>query len=266
MKLSSKHNPHWLYLSAIVCLGMLSITHAQAQQSNPLELDPRAARAGGAIFRAQCATCHGADAKGIESIEAPDLTLIWTRNESSDSAVFQTIQNGIPGSIMPPHGFPETEIWMLVSYLKSVRVGGSTELYTGDASDGGRLFASNCVTCHRAGEGGGSLGPDLTTITAQRSRQAMISSVRNPSASIGRGYRPVTLLTNSGRRIHGTIKGEDAFSIQIMDSNQRLLGFAKSDLLELDRETESLMPSFVETELSNSELEDILSYLNRQRQ
>ncbi|MBL4572816.1 MAG: c-type cytochrome, partial [Gammaproteobacteria bacterium] len=82
---------------------------ASAQQTNPLASNSRAALAGGVIFRAQCATCHGADAKGISSIDAPDLTMMWTQPGMTENRVFTRIQEGIPGSIMPAHDFPDTE-------------------------------------------------------------------------------------------------------------------------------------------------------------
>jgi putative heme-binding domain-containing protein len=237
---------------------------ASAQQTNPLASDPRAARAGGVIFRGQCATCHGADAKGISSIDAPDLTLMWTQPGMSENRVFTRIQAGIPGSIMPSHDFPDTEIWMLVSYLRSVAVTGSTREFTGDSGNGGRLFAAHCNECHRAGISGGSLGPNLGRITEIRSQAALRNSVREPNSSIGRGYKPIILSTTNASNVSGIIKGEDAFSIQVLDSSQRLRGFAKSELLSSDRDIDSLMPAFPEGQLSESQLDDILSFLNQQ--
>jgi putative heme-binding domain-containing protein len=237
---------------------------ASAQQTNPLASDPRAARAGGVIFRGQCASCHGADAKGISSIEAPDLTMMWTQPGMTENRVFTRIQAGIPGSIMPPHDFPDTEIWMLVSYLRSVAVAGSTREFTGNEDRGGRLFAAHCIECHRAGISGGSLGPNLERITQRRSQAALRSSIRDPSSTIGRGYKPIILSTTIDANVSGIIKGEDAFSIQILDSNQRLRGFAKSELLSSDRDIDSLMPAFPEGQLSDSQLDDILSYLHQQ--
>jgi putative heme-binding domain-containing protein len=250
---------------SIFFLLSLYATSGFAQQINPLESDPRAARAGGVIFRAQCATCHGADARGISSIDAPDLTLMFTREETTDGSVFDTIQQGIPGSIMPPHGFPDAEIWMLVSYLKSVAVGGSQDDFEGDSDLGRNLFAANCSRCHRASGGGGSLGPALGSITARRSRAALINSVRMPNSSIGRSYKPVELLMADGSAVSGTLKSEDAFSIQIMDSDQQLRAFSKSDIDELRRDINSLMPAFSQSMLSDSDVENILSFLNQTR-
>ena len=148
---------------------MLLVVNAYAQTLNPLEADPRAARAGGSIFRAQCATCHGADAKGISTIDAPDLTMMWSQRQLSEEGVFQIIRDGISGSIMPPHSFPDTEIWMLVSFLQSVAEVGISNEVAGDSSRGAQLFARHCSDCHRSNGNGGSLGPDLSNITARRS-------------------------------------------------------------------------------------------------
>lgn len=252
-------------MAIAVISAILLASSATAQQTNPLASDPRAAGAGGVIFRAQCATCHGADAKGISSIDAPDLTLMWTQPGMSEARVFSRIQEGVPGSIMPPHNFPDTEIWMLVSYLRSVAVAGATREFTGDAANGERLFNNHCVECHRAGGDGGSLGPNLERITARRSQAALHSSVREPSASISRGFKPIMLSTEDDGDVTGIIKSEDAFSIQILDSNQRLRGFTKSALLSSSRDIESLMPAFSERQLNDAQLDDILSYLHQQR-
>ncbi len=251
-------------LFAALAVFLIAST-ASAQQTNPLASDPRAARAGGVIFRGQCASCHGADAKGISSIDAPDLTLMWAQPGMTENRVFTRIQAGIPGSIMPPHDFPDTEIWMLVSYLRSVAITGSTGEFSGEPENGERLFAAHCIECHRVGSSGGSLGPNLERITQRRSQEALLRSVREPNSHIGRSYKPIILSTTNAANVSGIIKGEDAFSIQILDSNQRLRGFAKSALLFSDRNIDSLMPAFPEGQLNNSQLDDILSYLHQQR-
>jgi putative heme-binding domain-containing protein len=262
-------------LTALMSLSaipiVLQLSSVQAQQVNPLESDPRAALAGGVLFRSQCATCHGGDAKGITGIDAPDLTLIWSAGETTDEGVFQTIRNGVPGSIMPSHGLTDPETWMLVSYLRSVAVTGATK-FSGDSLRGSALFLTNCGRCHRVKSGGGSLGPDLSQITTRRSSAALINSVRDPSAVIARRYHPVSVVFAAGgaaaasnqRRVQGALKSEDAFSIQMMDTNQQLRAFMKADLIEIVREPNSLMPAFSRAALSNAELEDIFTFLQSQ--
>ena len=250
-----------LFQAFLLSYALLIVNSSIAQEVNPLEGDPRAPRIGGSLFRAQCATCHGPDARGIDSIDAPDLTLIYSREGVNDQSVFQVIREGIPGSIMPPHTFQDVEVWMLVSYLRSVAAAGASIIIDGDSRRGLSLFNENCAHCHRVNGRGGSLGPDLSTITARRTQDALVNSIRDPSANIARRYKPVTLVTANNRLIQGTIKSEDAFSIQIMDSNQSLRGFKKLTLQDVIHEEISLMPSFTESDLSSNEINDILSFL-----
>jgi putative heme-binding domain-containing protein len=233
-----------------------------AQTVNPYESNAGAIRAGGALFRARCATCHGADAKGIE---APDLTLLWASNVTNDGLVFQTIRDGVSGSIMPSTSAPDTEIWTIVAYLKSISTVAVLENAAGDSLRGQQLFASNCSSCHRVNGEGGSLGPDLSTIGGIRDRGTLATSIRSPSALIGSNYRPVTLIDGSGQRIIGLKKSEDAFSIQVMDSDQRLRAFNKQDLQQLTEESVSLMPEWGPEELSDRDLDDLLRYLGTLR-
>ncbi len=235
---------------------------SMAQIVNPYESNASAIRAGGVLFRARCATCHGADAKGIE---APDLTLLWALNVTNDALVFQTIREGVSGSIMPSTSAPDTEIWTIVAYLKSISTVAVSDNASGDSVRGQQLFESNCSSCHRVNGKGGSLGPDLSRIGAIRDRGMLTTSVRTPSASIGSSYRPVTLIDGSGQRIIGLKKSEDAFSIQVMDSSQRLRAFNKQDLQQLSEESISLMPEWGPEEISDRDLDDLLRYLGTLR-
>ena len=250
-------------LSLGLALLLAGQTALAAQAVNPHAGDPRAVRAGGALFRAQCAACHGADGRGIASIDAPDLTLIWAREGVDDEFVYQVIRDGVPGSIMPPHGLSETELWMLVAFMDSLSEGGADAEFNGDSGNGRRLFAANCAECHRAGaEAGGVLGPPLTGVTRRRAPEALIQSIREPSARIDRGFRPVTVQTGAGDAVTGVLKNEDAFSLQLVTEAQRLRAFHRDGLGRITRLGESLMPAFGHAELDDEEIADLLAFLH----
>ena len=80
---------------------------------------------------------------------------------------------------------------------------------------------------------------------------------------IADGYQPVTLVTRDGQRIRGVKKNEDAFSVQIMDTHERLQGYVKSDLKEMIDEETSLMPDFASDRLPDAALDDLVAYLQR---
>jgi putative heme-binding domain-containing protein len=248
-------------LLALAILVFAGTSLSYAQSVNPLEGDVRAIRGGAGLFRAQCATCHGADAKGISSIEAPDLTQIWSRRSLSAAAVFEIIRLGIPGSIMPPHSLTDTENWMLVAYLQSVAEAGVIGLPAGDPATGRQAFVENCSTCHRAHGLGESLGPNLSNVTSQRSLESLIASVRDPDALVGRGYKLVHLCASEGEEITGLIKSEDAFSMQLQDDTGRLRSVNKADLQTIERLPGSLMPAFALNQLGDQRLFDIFNFL-----
>ena len=232
---------------------------AHAQQVNPFEGDAAAVTAGGALYAGRCAECHGADAKGSRG---PDLTDRWAKG-ATDESTFATIRNGVAGSIMPPSSAPDHELWAIVAYLRSVSVAPPLES-SGEPTRGRALFAAECQRCHRVGAQGGALGPDLTRIGLVRSREALITAVREPSASVPAGFHAVELVSR-GEPIEGVIKSEDAFSIQVLTTDGRLLGLAKSALTKLASRAESLMPAYSPDKLSAAELEDLLAYLGTLR-
>ena len=75
------------------------------------------------------------------------------------------------------------------------------------------------------------------------------------------GFWPVTLVARDGRRTRGVRKAEDPFSIQIMDTSERLLSVDRSDLREVVQETRSLMPDYGADRLTDAELDDVIRYL-----
>ena len=135
----------------------------------------------------------------------------------------------------------------------------------GDSANGERIFWRSCGGCHRVNGRGGHLGPDLSRIGSSRTRAAITREIRNASAAIVPGYQAVTVVTSDGLRIRGARKSEDAFSIQIMDSRERLQGFLKANLREVVNDSRSLMPDFGVDRLSDRDLGDLLHYLGTLR-
>jgi putative heme-binding domain-containing protein len=90
-------------------------------------------------------------------------------------------------------------------------------------------------------------------------------AIRNASASFAAGFEPVTIVTRDGQQVRGARKGEDAFSIQIMDTHERLQGYLKANVREVIRERRSLMPDFGPEKLSDQQLNDLVAYLAKFR-
>jgi cytochrome c oxidase cbb3-type subunit III len=233
---------------------------AYAETRNPFEGNEAAIGIGRSLFANRCALCHGPDAKGQLG---PDLTQRWARGATDESA-FAIIRNGVPGSTMPASVAPDNELWAIVAHLRNISVMPPL-VSTGDPERGQTLFSSECADCHQVRGEGGALGPDLTTIGAARSRAALTAELRDPSATVAPGFRAVTAVTRGGDRVEGVVKGEDAFSIQVVTVDGALASFRKQELAELTRSSKSLMPVYDAAALSDAALEDLLAYLGTLR-
>ena len=84
----------------IVLPLVISTVGALAQESdaalaNPFTSDADVA-AGEKTFLSQCASCHGRDGRG--GAGGPDLSTGRFKRASSDEAIFQIVNRGIPGT------------------------------------------------------------------------------------------------------------------------------------------------------------------------
>jgi putative heme-binding domain-containing protein len=235
------------------------IVQTAPAEKNPLDANKEAIQAGMGQFRVRCADCHGMDATGVRG---PDITQVWASGRS-DGGLFLTLRNGVANTEMPSVGVrtPDHEIWQILAYLRTLAAPASTDPPRGNAENGERLFRANCASCHRVNGRGGRLGPDLSRIGNARARDVMVRRIRGAIEENGAGYAPVTLTTPSGQQVQAVKKNEDLFSVQVMDSRERIQGYVRSDLKEVKDETKSAMPPFGTDRLSESQLDDVVRYL-----
>lgn len=264
-----------LFLTFYLSLPLPSLL---AQDQNPLAQDPNAAKLGEFQFRSNCAFCHGLGARG--GGRGPDLTRAQKRHGNSDADLFRTINEGVPGTAMPPNGatqqgvgMTDTEIWQVIAYIRSVQVKAPAQP-PGDPVRGKKLFygVPSCYTCHMVEGNGGRLGPDLTTTGSSRSMDYLVESVRDPSRRLAQGiseamkefsqeYETVKVETAEGKKLTGVVLNEDHFTLQMMDLREQVYSFDKSKLRSFEKSRESLMPKYDEKLLSDKDLRDILAFL-----
>ena len=234
---------------------------------------------GAVVFQNKnCRNCHALEDRGGH--RGPDLTRAQKKHATSDAVMFQIINNGIPGTAMPANGtngqgvgMTDEEIWELITYIRSVEVKAPSKPI-GDAAHGKELFYgdANCSLCHMINGKGGRLGPELTSVGGNRTVEAIIDSVRNPSRRLAWGlteptkefaqeYETVTVVTVNGKEIKGVALNEDHFSVQMMDTNEQIYLLEKDKLRSFQKSRESMMPKYDAAVLNDKALADIVAYL-----
>src|SRR6476660_3390326 len=123
------------------------------------------------------------------------------------------------------------------------------------------VHSSKCMDCHRIGDEGSRLGPDLSDIGSRRSPALLQRAIVAPDDEVLPENRFVRVVTSEGTSVQGKLLNQDAFSIQMMTPDERLKSYAKSRLREFSIVQKGLMPSF-EATLNTSQLADVVSYLS----
>jgi cytochrome c oxidase cbb3-type subunit 3 len=213
---------------------------------------------GKAVFRSNCAFCHGLTAQGGRG---PNLISSKLLQSGSDDAIKDLIAHGVPGTTMPGFEFPKDDANALVQFLHNLSGAHENALKPpGDPAAGEMIYSRNgCSNCHRIGNTGSIYGPELTRIGAGRSLDYLRESLLDPSADIADNYGGVTVVTKDGRRISGVRVNEDTFTIQIRKPDQAFALFEKSETKEVIHETKSMMPAY--SHLSATDLQNLIAYL-----
>lgn len=254
----------FVVFSIVALLATVASAQTALPDKNPMEGNADAILAGMGGFRLRCADCHGTDGRGVRG---PDITQIWASGRT-DRGLFMTIRGGVPGTEMPAFVAPRTsdrEIWQMLAYLRTLATPAPADPPRGDAVKGAAVFKTHCASCHRVNADGGRIGPDLSRIGSARPRDVLASRIRRGSETFRPGYEPVTITPASGPAIQGVKKNEDLFSVQIMDSRERIQGYEKDKVTSVTNGTRSAMPVFGPERISDSDLDDLIRYLQTLR-
>lgn len=135
---------------------------------------------------------------------------------------------------------------------------------TGDPARGESLFwstAVNCGTCHKIGDRGGAVGPELNSIGKQRTREELLESLLEPSRRIDPKYAAFVAQSSDGRILTGLVVSRTATEVILRDAQNKDI-VLKADAVEHLRPARtSLMPEGQMASLTQEQAADLLAYL-----
>jgi putative heme-binding domain-containing protein len=107
---------------------------------------------------------------------------------------------------------------------------------------------------------GSRVGPDLTDIGARRKPADIERSIVDPNAEVLPENRYVRVVTRDGITLTGRLLNEDTYSLQLIDSKEKLVSLQKADLRLFEFMKNSPMSSYRD-KLSGDELSELVGYL-----
>jgi mono/diheme cytochrome c family protein len=219
--------------------------------------DAAEAKKGEPLYKQNCATCHGENARGSQ---APSLVRsVVVLHDEKDEEIGPVIKTGRPQGGMP--GFPQlspAEIHSIAQYLKmqvelaanrgtySQTYGDLRNKVTGNPQQGAAFFTANCTSCH-------SPTGDLAKIGSKFQQAAQLQQRFMWPASFGPAKATVT--TPAGEKVSGTVSKDDDFTISLYDASGEYHIWPK-DKVKVEMEDKlqghrALLPKYSDADIHN---------------
>lgn len=139
---------------------------------------------------------------------------------------------------------------------------------SGDVKAGHAAFAAGkgtCMACHKIGEVGRAIGPDLSKIGAIRTERDLLESVLFPSNTLARDYEAHILETSDGQMTMGVIKSHTAEGLLVVDIAGQEKTLPHTQIVGDTTLPTSLMPMGLDQTMPEKDLLDLVAYLRSLR-
>jgi putative heme-binding domain-containing protein len=134
----------------------------------------------------------------------------------------------------------------------------------GDPGLGQAVFQKRCASCHRSGQLGNQVGPDLTG-QGHRSVEDLLTHILDPNMAIHPNYITCAVVTEAGEIVSGILRAEDQESITLLMSEAKQRTIPRQEIAEQRTLKTSLMPEGLEKELTPEELRAVIAFVQLSR-
>ena len=131
---------------------------------------------------------------------------------------------------------------------------------TGDIATGREVFNKNCSQCHKVGETGSEVGPDLLSLSG-RTKYEFLENILDPNSNIVPGYEEYLVQTHDGRALTGVMASQGPATVTLRRSEGEEDTIARSQIANLRSLGVSAMPEGVQEDISVRQMTDLLEYL-----
>ncbi|RMF42790.1 MAG: glucose dehydrogenase [Planctomycetota bacterium] len=139
-------------------------------------------------------------------------------------------------------------------------------LYGGNAKAGREIFFNkvsvSCVRCHKVDGTGGDVGPDLSKIGLEKSREYLLEAIVDPNKEIAKGFASAVVLDADGLVHTGVVREETDEVLKLVDAEGNEIVIPQDDI-ESRRPSNSAMPEDTVKNLTLKELRDLVEFLSR---
>jgi cytochrome c oxidase cbb3-type subunit 3 len=240
----------------------------QAGPNNKQVVDDEAAARGQVTYKADCASCHGAQARGGTG---PDLVRsLVTLHDRYGNVIGPFLAKGHPAgqsAALSPTQIVDLSHFLHQQVDNTLRTGPYNKvlnILVGDPREGKAFFygPGKCSQCH-------STSGDLAHIASKYDPPVLQLKVVFPqTAAFGRrsttnSRKPVTVTvtTATGQQVTGVLDEIDDFSVSLHDDSDQYRSFARDPGVKVEKHDPYAAHVALLDEYSDKDIHDVVAYL-----
>ena len=136
---------------------------------------------------------------------------------------------------------------------------------SGDAVRGRAVFTTNtaaaCKTCHKVGDVGETVGPDLTKVGTKYNKAGLLEQILEPSKTIDPAFTAFLCETKDGRVVSGLAVEKSATAIVLKDAQGKTVRLMNAEVERMVPQSRSLMPELLLRDMTAQQVADLLEFL-----
>lgn len=185
---------------------------------------------------------------------------------SQQESLYRTALADLPPEIFETILLPAYNTAVAATEAKKRQLGPLADkvIASGKAANGEKHFKAGkgtCIACHKIGDTGRAIGPDLSHIGAIRTERDLLESILFPSNTLARDYEAHIIETSDGQQTLGVIKSHTAEGLLVLDIAGQEKNIPHQTISGDTTLTTSLMPMGLDQTMPEGELLDLVAWL-----
>jgi putative heme-binding domain-containing protein len=129
-----------------------------------------------------------------------------------------------------------------------------------DRQRGERAFDRECLTCHKLGDRGHAVGPNLASVQ-RRTPEEVLLHILDPNREVAPDYLEYAVELDDGRVLTGLVAAETAASLTLRRAEGLEETVLRANIEAITSTGKSLMPEGLEARISPAEMADLIAFL-----
>ncbi|WP_337174017.1 PVC-type heme-binding CxxCH protein [Paludisphaera sp.] len=129
-----------------------------------------------------------------------------------------------------------------------------------DSARGGRVFERECMSCHRLGDQGKAVGPNLASVQ-RRTPDEVLLHIVDPNREVAPEFLEYTVAMDDGRVLSGMVAEESSSALTLRRSGGEEDTVPRSGVEAIVGTGKSLMPEGLEERIDPGEMADLIAFI-----